>query len=76
MTRLDYFIVGSTLLVFMALLVVVMTSYLSTIDHGPQARDVDISARVAFRPLLDWFFFAKSCEGLQIADRYSLRLRS
>jgi len=80
MTRLDYFTVGSTLLVFMALLVVVMTSYLSTIDHGPQARVVDISARVAFpvafRPLLDWFFFAKSCQGLQIADRYSLRLRS
>ena len=61
MTRLDYFTVGSTLLVFMALLVVVMTSYLSTIDRDPPARVVDLSARVAFPvaflSLLGWFFF-------------------
>ena len=61
MTRLDYFTVGSTLLVFMALLVVVMTSYLSTIDRDPPARVVDLSARVAFPVtfllLLGWFFF-------------------
>ncbi len=60
MTRLDYFTVGSTLLVFMALLVVVMTSYLSTIERDPQARVVDLSARVAFPvaflSLLGWFF--------------------
>ncbi len=61
MTRLDYFTVGSTLLVFMALLVVVTTSYLSTIDRDPPARVVDLSARVAFPviflSLLGWFFF-------------------
>jgi hypothetical protein len=61
MTRLDYFTAGSTLLVFMALLVVLMTSYLSTIDRDPPARVVDLSARVAFPvaflSLLGWFFF-------------------
>ena len=61
MTRLDFFTVGSTLLVFMALLVVVITSYLSTIDRDPPARVVDLSSRAAFPAvflsLLGWFFF-------------------
>ena len=62
MTRLDYFTVGSTLLVFMALLVVVVTSYLSTIEREPLARVVDLSSRVVFPvvflSLLGWFFFS------------------
>lgn len=59
MTRLDYFSVGSTLLVFMALLMVVLTSYLATINSDIYARRVDYIARVAFPItfflLLVWF---------------------
>jgi hypothetical protein len=62
MTRMDYFTVGSTLLVFMALLVVVVTAFLSTRGRDRPARRVDILARVAFPGafvwLLVWFFFA------------------
>lgn len=59
MTRLDYFTVGSTLLVFMALLTVVITSYLATINRDIHARRVDHVARAAFPItfflLLAWF---------------------
>ena len=61
MTRMDYFTVGSTFLVFLALLVVVMTSYLSTINRDGWARVVDLSARAAFPAaflwLLGWFLY-------------------
>jgi hypothetical protein len=61
MTRLDYFTVGSTLLVFMALLVVVSTSYLATVDRDRPAKIVDLAARAAFPAafllLFGWFFY-------------------
>ena len=59
MTRLDYFSVGSTLLVFMALLVVVATSYLAATNRNRIAKYLDLSARgafpAAFLLLLGWF---------------------
>jgi hypothetical protein len=60
MTRLDYFTVGSTLLVFMALIVVVMTSFLAKRDyHDNKARMINVSSRfvfpAAFFVLLGWF---------------------
>jgi hypothetical protein len=60
MTRLDYFTVGSTLLVFMALIVVVMTSFLAKKDHhDKKARIMNVSSRIifpaAFFILLGWF---------------------
>jgi hypothetical protein len=62
MTRLDYFTVGSTLLVLIALMVVVWTSYLATHnERNVTARRIDLSARVAFPAafflLLVWFIF-------------------
>lgn len=64
MTRMDYFTVGSTLLVFLALLVVVVTAFLSTRGRDMPARRVDLVARVAFPGvfswLLIWFFFASA----------------
>ena len=61
MTRLDYFTVGSTLLVFMALITVIFTSYLASKEHDSLAQKVDISARVTFPAiflfLLGWFFY-------------------
>ena len=59
MTRLDYFTVGSTLLVFLALIGVVTTSYLGAINREPMARRLDLWARgmfpAAFLLLLGWF---------------------
>ena len=59
MTRLDFFTVGSTLLVFMALLTVVLTSYLATMNRDIYARRVDYIARavfpITFLLLLAWF---------------------
>jgi len=62
MTRLDYFTMGSTLLVFIALIVVVVTTYLVAHRHlDATARRIDESARVAFPlmfiGLLGWFMF-------------------
>lgn len=61
MTRLDYFTVGSTLLVFMALVAVIFTSFLSGKEHEMLAHKVDISARVIFPAiflfLLGWFLY-------------------
>jgi hypothetical protein len=62
MTRLDYFTVGSTLLVFMALITVIFTSFLAgkEKEHDLLAQKVDISARATFPAiflvLLSWFF--------------------
>jgi len=59
MTRMDHFTVGSTLLVFLALVAVVWTSYLFDRHHEAQARRVDLGARLAFPTifllLLGWF---------------------
>jgi len=59
MTRLDYFSVGSTLLVFMALIGVVATSYLAAIGRERLAGHFDLWARglfpMAFLLLLGWF---------------------
>jgi len=61
MTRLDYFTVGSTLLVFMALITVIFTSFLAGKDHDSLAQKVDISARGTFPAIflfmLGWFFY-------------------
>jgi len=61
MTRMDYFTVGSTLLVFLALIGVVATSYLGGINRDRTARRLDIWARimfpVTFLLLLGWFVY-------------------
>ena len=61
MTRMDYFTVGSTFLVFLALVVVVAISYLSTINRNQTAKRTDLWARgafpVVFLLLLGWFLF-------------------
>jgi hypothetical protein len=60
MTRMDYFTVGSTVLVFLALIIVVLVSFLSSRSHDKVARVVDLVARFAFplalMSLLGWFF--------------------
>jgi Neurotransmitter-gated ion-channel ligand binding domain len=60
MTRMDYFTVGSTILVFFAFLAVVSTSFLVAIERVRVARTIDIVSRgifpVAFFGLLIWFF--------------------
>lgn len=60
MTRMDYFTVGSTVLVFLALLVVVLTSFLVATKRERGARVIDLVARgafpVIFVVLLGWFF--------------------
>jgi Neurotransmitter-gated ion-channel ligand binding domain len=62
MTRMDYFTVGSTILVFFALLVVVANSFFVAIERVRVARAIDIVSRglfpVAFFGLLIWFFAA------------------
>ncbi|MEO8327050.1 MAG: hypothetical protein ABI618_14435 [Nitrospirota bacterium] len=45
MTRLDYFTVGSTLLVLMALITVIVTVYLSAHSQERHARIIDLLAR-------------------------------
>jgi len=59
MTRLDYFTVACTLLVFLALIGVVLTSYLSSINRDMLAKNIDQIARpafpLAFVALLTWF---------------------
>lgn len=61
MTRMDYFTVGSTFLVFLALVVAVAISYLSTINRNQTAKQADLWARCAFPVvfllLLGWFLF-------------------
>ncbi len=63
MTRMDYFTVGCTLLVFLALIAVVMTTYFAIHKHHvDHARKVDIMARCFFPAvyagLLLWFVTA------------------
>ena len=60
MTRLDYFTVGSTILVSLALIVVVMTSFITEKKkHDSIARIINISSRIifpaAYMMLLGWF---------------------
>ena len=62
MTRMDYFTVGSTLLVFVALIVVVITSFMASKDcHDLKAKKINIGSRyvfpAAFFLLLGWFVF-------------------
>jgi hypothetical protein len=63
MTRLDYFTVGCTLLVFLALIGVVLSSYLSssTVNRDLLARDIDQVARptfpLVFAILFIWFLY-------------------
>jgi hypothetical protein len=60
MTRMDYFTVGSTVLVFLAFLTVVISSFLVAIQRVRGARAIDIVSRgvfpAAFAALLGWFF--------------------
>jgi len=59
MTRMDYFTVGCTLFVFIALICVVMTEYLSTINRDIMAKRLDVLLRglfpATFLLLLGWF---------------------
>ena len=61
MTRMDYFTVGSTLLVFLALFMVVMIGFLDTKQKEGFARKLDLLSRAAFPStfllLLGWFVF-------------------
>ena len=61
MTRMDYFTVGSTLLVFMALITVIFTSFLAGKEYDSLAHKVDISARITFPAiflsLIAWFLY-------------------
>ena len=59
MTKMDYFILASTLLVFMALVEVIVTSYLVRSNRDRLARNIDKLARVGFLVFLllvfGWF---------------------
>ena len=59
MTRMDHFTVGSTLLLFLALIAVVSTAYLSGNQREAQAQRIDLWARFAFPAtfllLVGWF---------------------
>jgi hypothetical protein len=61
MTHMDYFTVGSTLLVFMALITVIFTSFLTGKEYDSLAHKVDISARITFPAiflsLIAWFLY-------------------
>jgi|GEM_PF-465870 len=61
MTRMDYFTVGSTLLVLLALVAVIGTSALDARSLTSRARKVDLLARfvfpVTFLALFGWFLF-------------------
>jgi hypothetical protein len=62
MTRMDYFTVGSTLLVLLSLITVVLTSFLAEEDSDNGiARSINIWSRFAFPAtfllLLVWFVF-------------------
>ena len=61
MTSIDYVTVGSTFLVFLSLLGVVVTSYLTAINRNQTAKRIDLWARgvfpVTFLLLLGWFAF-------------------
>lgn len=48
MTRMDYFVLGSTLLVFLALIEVILTSFLHQSSRDGLARKIDRISRLAF----------------------------
>ncbi len=62
MTRMDYFTVGSTLLVFLVLITIVITSHLTDTHSDVIARRVDLYARFLFLTVffcfLGWFIFS------------------
>lgn len=61
MTRMDYFTVGSTVLVFLVLITIVLTSFLTGKYNEAIAHRVDLCARfffpIAFFLFLGWFIF-------------------
>ena len=61
MTHMDYFTVGSMLLVFMALITVIFTTFLAGKKYDSLAHKVDLSARVTFPAvflfLIGWFLY-------------------
>jgi hypothetical protein len=61
MTRMDYFTVGSTLLVFLALFMVVAITFLDIRQKVRMAEKLDLWSRgafpAAFALLLGWFLF-------------------
>lgn len=61
MTRLDYFTVGSTLLVFLALITVIFTAVLTSKGNELLAHRTDVAARAAFPAIflimLGWFLY-------------------
>ena len=52
LTQLDYFTLGSTILVFLALVEVVLTSGLAQAGRDEPARRIDLGARLMFPGLL------------------------
>ena len=61
MTRLDYFTVGSTLLVFLALITVIFTAVLTSKGSESLAHRTDVAARAVFPTvfliMLGWFLY-------------------
>jgi hypothetical protein len=64
MTRMDYLTVGSTVLVLVSLLTVVMVTFLTSRNHQGAARAIDLWSRglfpLAFLSLLAWFLLARA----------------
>ena len=56
MTRLDYFTVGSTLLVFLALLTVILTAFLEEKKADKITSKIDMAARIVFPAMYLVFF--------------------
>jgi cadmium resistance protein CadD (predicted permease) len=52
LTRLDYFILGSTLMVFLALLLVIITSNLTKSGQAQLAKSIDKWSRIIFPVML------------------------
>lgn len=59
MTRMDYFTLGSTLFVFLVMVVIILTPALAGDKHGSRARTIDQFSRLAFPSvfllMLAWF---------------------
>jgi hypothetical protein len=64
MTHMDYLTVGSTVLVLVSLLTVIMVTFLTSRDHDGAARAIDLWSQglfpLAFLLLLSWFLFARA----------------
>jgi hypothetical protein len=52
LTRMDYFVVGGSVLVFLALCQVILTAHLAKSDRLTQARRIDFWSRIGFIVLL------------------------